>query len=440
MSAHEAGVVEICRRLIAIDSSNYGQGRAEGERVAAAYVAGLLREAGYDPVVLESRPTRANVVLRVPGSEPGLPGLLVHGHLDVVPAEAADWSVDPFAGVVRDGWLYGRGAMDMKDMVAMMLATLLDWAREDVRPRRDVVFAFTADEEDDGQLGAEFLVDEHPDLFTGLEAAIGESGGTPVDVAAADGTPRRFYPVAVAERGSLHMSVRATGTAGHGSLRNDDNAVVHLVGGLARIAAHRWPLSLTPPVRALLEQATEALGIEADLASDAGVEAVLDRLGELRVFAEPTLRCSMTLTVLEAGTKMNVIPSAARAEIDVRSLPGTDDEMLALIDELLGPAVERTQLSDGRAIAAPLASPWFDAIRACIEAADPGAIVLPFCMAGGTDAKPFSRLGLACYGFAPRGPDPEGRLAAGAHGVDERIPVAALEGGHRMLRSFLDAV
>lgn len=439
MSASD--VVEICRRLIAIDTSNYGQGRAEGERAAADWVLALLRAAGYEPVVLESAPSRANVVLRVPGASRELPGLLVHGHLDVVPAEAADWTVAPFAGEVRDGWLYGRGAMDMKDMVAMMLATLLDWAREGIVPRRDVVFAFTADEEDDGQLGAEFLVDEHAELFAGVEAAIGESGGAPVDVADAAGTTHRFYPVAVAERGSLHMSVEAAGTAGHGSVRNDDNPVVHLVNGLQRVAARRWPLLLTPPVQALLEQATATLGIDdADLASEAGIDAVLDRLGALRAFVEPTLRCSTTLTVLEAGTKMNVIPSSARAEIDVRSLPGTDEEMLRAIDDLLGPAVTRTQLSDGRAIAAPLESPWYDAIRATIEATDPGAIVVPFCMAGGTDAKPFSRLGVACYGFAPRGPDPEGRMAAGAHGVDERIPVAALEGGHRLLRGFLEAV
>ncbi len=371
--------------------------------------------------MLESAPGRANVVLRVAGASRALPGLLVHGHLDVVPAEAADWSVGPFAGEVRDGWLYGRGAMDMKDMIAMMLATLLDWAREGTAPRRDVVFAFTADEEDDGQLGAEFLVDEHPELFAGVEAAIGESGGAPVDVVAADGATRRFYPVAVAERGSLHMSVRASGTAGHGSVRNDDNAVAHLVAGLGRVAAHRWPLLLTPPVRALLEQASAALGLDAaELDSEAGVAAVLERLGPLRAFAEPTLRCSTTLTVLDAGTKMNVIPSAARAEIDVRSLPGTDAEMLRIVDELLGPAVTRTQLSDGRAISAPLASPWFDAIRATVEAADPGATVVPFCMAGGTDAKPFSRLGLACYGFA--------RAAPTRRAGSRRAPTASTSG------------
>ncbi|WCB95157.1 putative succinyl-diaminopimelate desuccinylase [Baekduia alba] len=433
-------VVELCAQLIAIDSTNFGPAGAKGEREVADYFVPLLRAAGYDPTVLESAPTRANVVVRVTGTSRELPALLVHGHLDVVPAAAEDWSVPPFAGRVADGFVWGRGATDMKDMIASMLATLLAWAREGVRPRRDLVFAFVADEEDDGQRGAEWLVDEHPELFAGVAAAIGEAGGAPVDVAAPDGTTHRFYPVAVAERGSLHMSVRATGTAGHGSQRNDDNAVVHLVAGLQRLAAHRWPLRPTPATQAFLEQATRTLGLDVDVRTEAGIEAALDRFGALRPFVEPALRCSTTLTVLEAGNKMNVIPSAARAEIDVRSLPGTDDAMLAIVDELLGPAVSRTMLSDSRAIAAPLESPWYDAIARCVVAADPEATVLPFCMAGGTDAKPFSRLGIPCYGFAPRGPDPEGRVPSGAHGVDERIPVAALEGGARMLRALLETI
>jgi acetylornithine deacetylase/succinyl-diaminopimelate desuccinylase-like protein len=433
-------VVELCSRLIAIDSTNFGPAGAKGERAVADYLVTLLRHAGFAPDVLESEPTRANVVLRVAGHSPELPALLVHGHLDVVPAEAADWSVPPFEGRVADGFLWGRGATDMKDMIAMMLATLLAWEREGVRPRRDIVFAFVADEEDDGQRGAEWLDDEHPELFAGVEAAIGESGGTPVDVSSPDGTARRFYPVAVAERGSLHMAVHAAGSAGHGSQRNDDNAVGHLVRGLQRVADHRWPLRLTPATRTFLEQAVEALALDADLDTEAGVDAVLDQLGALRAFVEPALRCSATPTVLRAGTKLNVIPSTARAELDVRSLPGTDDEMLATIDALLGPAVSRTMLSSSRAIDAPLGSPWFAAIERSIAASDPGAVVLPFCMAGGTDAKPFSRLGLACYGFAPRGPDPAGRVATGAHGVDERVPVAALEGGARMLRDLLERI
>ena len=262
-------VVEICSELIAIDTSNYGRRGCKGERAAANYLLEQLPSGAFEPVLLESAPTRANVVVRVPGSEQHLPGLLVHGHLDVVPADPAQWSTRPFAGEIRDGFVWGRGATDMKDMVAMMLATLLDWAAEGIRPRRDIVFAFVADEEEDGQFGAEWLVREHAELFEGVEAAIGEAGGVPVEVRATDGGLRRFYPVAVAERGSLHMSVEARGTAGHGSRPNSDNAVTRLVRALARVEVHRWPLTLSPITRAFLDDAAKALLIDADLESEA---------------------------------------------------------------------------------------------------------------------------------------------------------------------------
>jgi acetylornithine deacetylase/succinyl-diaminopimelate desuccinylase-like protein len=432
-------VVEICADLIRTDTSNYGRNGPAGERAAADYVVALLRSAGYDPALLESEPGRANVVLRVPGADRDLPALLVHGHLDVVPADAAHWSVPPFAGQIADGYLWGRGAMDMKGMLATMLATLLAW-RDGSGPRRDIVFAFVADEEEDGRFGAEWLVREHPELFAGVRAAIGEAGGVPVETVAADGTNRRFYPVAVAERGSLHMSVVATGTAGHGSRPNDDNPVTHLVRALDRLAGHRWPMAISPTVRAFLELSAEALGLDADLSSESGIEALLERLGPLRDYVEASLRSSANLTVLAAGYKVNVIPSTARAEVDVRSLPGQDDEVLATIDELLGDRVTRTMLAHSPAIAAPVDSPWFDAIRRCIEDADPGAVVLPFCMGGGTDAKPFAGLGIIGYGFAPLGRDPDGRTVSGMHGVDERVPVAGLERGAVMLRRFLESV
>ncbi|MFB9835116.1 M20/M25/M40 family metallo-hydrolase [Actinoallomurus acaciae] len=435
-----ADVVEICSRLVSIDTSNYGRAGSNGERAAADYVLGLLRDAGYDPLLLESAPTRANVVLRVPGSTPGLPALLVHGHLDVVPAEPADWTVDPFAGLVADGYVWGRGATDMKDMVAMTLATLLDWAAMGARPRRDIVVAFVADEEEDGEFGAEWLVAEHPGLFDGVRAAIGEAGGVPEEAYAADGSALRFYPVAVAERGSLHLSVSARGTAGHGSRRNDDNAVERLVSGLDRLSRHRWPIALTPPARAFLEQTGAALGVAMDLDSESGIESALDRIGGLRAYVEPALRCSANLTVLSAGYKVNVVPGLARAEIDVRSLPGTDARMLAVIDELLGDSIERDFLSNRPALSAPMDSEWYDAIQRSLHKADPGAIVVPYCMGGGTDAKPFATLGIAGYGFSPLGVDPDGRVPSGMHGVDERVPVAALEAGRRVLSDFLTTV
>lgn len=436
----EIDVVEICARLVSIDTQNFGHAGTKGERAAAAYVAELLRAAGYHPLVLESAPTRANVILRVPGTLRDAEALLVHGHLDVVPADAEHWTVPPFEGRVGGGYVWGRGATDMKDMLAMMLATLLEWARDGTRPRRDIVFAFVADEEEDGQYGAEWLVDVHPELFTDVAAAIGESGGVPVDVAAADGTRRRFYPVAAAERGSLHMSVRADGTAGHGSRPNHDNPVSRLVDGVHRLARHEWPVQLTPVVRTFLEESAAALGIAADLTREAGIAALLDGLGELRDYVEPSLRSSTTPTVLDAGYKFNVVPDTARAEIDVRTVEGSHHEVLSFIRDTLGPDVSITQLSDSPAISSPLDSPWLDAIRRCVHETDPRAVVVPYCMGGGTDAKPFAKLGIHGYGFTPLGVDPEGRVASGMHGVDERVPVTALREGQRMLRRLLEAV
>ena len=439
MSA-DPGVVEICSKLIRFDTTNFGASGCRGERAAADYVLALLVSAGYEPLLLESAPRRANVVLRVPGLSRSLPGLLVHGHLDVVPADAGEWSVPPFEGRVADGYVWGRGAMDMKYMIAMMLSTLVRWSRTNVRPRRDIVFAFVADEEHEGRFGAEWLVDHHPDLFSGVTAAISESGGEPVDVTGAGGVVRRFYPVAVGERGSLHMSASSTGTAGHGALPHDDNPVVHLVKALNRLIEHRWPLQLVPAVAACVREATASLGIDADPDDEAGLENVLDRLGALRDYIDPTLRCSTTVTVLQAGAKTNVIPSTARAEIDVRSLPGTDEEMLTEVDKLLGPSVSRTMLANRHAVSAPLDSEWFTAIRACVQEADPGSFVVPYCMAGGTDAKAYARLGIAGYGFAPLGPDPAGRKGEGIHGVDERVPIASLEFGQRLLERVLETI
>ncbi len=433
-------VVRICSELIAIDTSNYGQAGATGELRAAQYIDNLLRGAGYEPELIEPAPTRANLVLRVPGSDACLPGLLVHGHLDVVPADKDQWTVAPFEGLVNDGYVWGRGATDMKDMVAMMVATLLQWSVEGTRPRRNVVFAFVADEEEDGALGAEWLARNRPELFDGVEAAVGESGGRGLVVEAPNGMTHRFYPIAVAERGSLHLHVRADGTAGHGSRPNPDNPVAHLVTGLARITAHRWPMTITNAPAELLTVAARTLGLEVDLTSEGSVSALLDHLGPLREFVESSLRCSTNVTVLNAGYKFNVIPSDAHAEIDVRSLPGSEEQQLAIIDELLGPHVSRSFLSYRPAIGAGWDNPWYEAMAQTVLRHDPDGIVVPFCMGGGTDAKPFGELGMLGFGFSPCGLDPEGRMPVGMHGVDERVPVSSLIDGFHMVEEFLRTV
>lgn len=431
---------EMCAHLIRFDTSNYGGGESAGETPLAEEIARLVREAGYDPQLVAREPHRASVIVRVDGSRPDLPGLLVHGHLDVVPAEPEQWSVPPFSGLIQDGYVYGRGAIDMKDMVANMVCTLLDWARDGVTPQRDIVFVFVADEEDQGQWGAEWLVDEHPELLRGVGAAIGESGGAAMALNRTDGESVTLYPVAVAERGTLHLRLTARGTSGHGSRPTADSAITKLLGAAYRINSHRWPLALTDTVRRYITEVNAALGHAVDLDSEAGVEQAIEQMGEAGQVAAITVRCSATTTVLTAGYKTNVIPGVAEAEVDVRCLPGTFDDTLATMRELIGPEVESELIDPGHPTDFSADSPWFAAIRATILRHEPAAVVVPYCMGGGTDAKSFTRLGAECFGFAPRTLDPEGRLGTGMHGVDERVPVASINGGQAILSDFLRTV
>jgi acetylornithine deacetylase/succinyl-diaminopimelate desuccinylase-like protein len=430
-------VEDLCARLIRFDTTNRGHGQGAGERDCAEFVAEQLLDAGLKPLTLERAPRRTNVVASIAGADASLDPLLVHAHLDVVPADPDEWSVPPFAGEIRDGFVWGRGAVDMKDMIATLLTVVRRWSAEGRGPRRDIVFAFVADEEDRGFYGAHWLVHEHPGLFEGCRAAIGESGGYTVPLRSASGAPVRLYPVGTAERGTAHLLVTANGRAGHGSRRNDDNAVVKLVNVLARLAAHRWPVVLTPTVQAFLERAGAALGVEVDLSD---VDATLERLGPAAKLAENTVRNSTTPTVLNAGYKVNVIPGVAQAQVDTRVLPGTDDAMLAEIDRLLGTDAHRELINHQPPVQAPVDSPWFTAMASAIRAEDPDAVVVPYCMGGGTDAKAFSQLGIDCFGFAPLLLPDGFDYRSMAHGVDERVPVAGLHFGVDVLDRFLSTV
>jgi len=434
-------VVRFTSELIRIDTTNGGGGEGN-ERPAAEYAAGLLAAAGLEPRVLESAPGRANVVTRVPGTDPEAPGLLVHGHLDVVPADPGLWSVHPFSGEVRDGMVWGRGAIDMKGAVAMMIAVARHWARTGVRPRRDIVFAFTADEEDSAAYGAEWLVRMHPELFAGCSEAIGESGGHTVHLRAPDGRGLRVYPVAAGERGSAWLKLTANGTAGHGSKINPDNAVGALAAAVARIDAHQWPYRLTPVTAAALTEIGAALGVKVDLDAPGfdpqrDLPPLLDRLGEAAGLVRATLRESANPTMLDAGYKVNVIPSTATAGVDGRVLPGGEELFARTMDELTGPRVEWEYAHHSPPVQAPVESALFAAARAALLAEDPGAHVVPVCMTGGTDAKQFAELGIAGYGFTPLLLPPDFDRDALFHGVDERVPEEALRFGVRVLSRLL---
>ncbi|MGW0608945.1 M20/M25/M40 family metallo-hydrolase [Streptomyces sp. NPDC002788] len=422
-------VVTFTSDLIRIDTTNRGGGDCQ-ERPAAEYAAARLAEARLEPALLERTRGRTNVVARVEGTDPSAGALLLHGHLDVVPAAAADWSVHPFSGEIRDGVVWGRGAVDMKNMDAMILAVVRAWARLGVRPRRDIVIAFTADEEASAEDGSGFLADEHAALFEGCTEGISESGAFTFH----DGGGRQIYPIAAGERGTAWLKLTARGRAGHGSKVNRDNAVTRLSAAITRIGEHEWPLRPTPTVRAALTELAALYGIDSELTD---VDTLLDKLGPVAKLVESTVRNSANPTMLDAGYKVNVIPGEAVAYVDGRYLPGGEEEFRSTLDRLTGPDVEWEFHHREVALQSPLDSPTYARMRAAVEEFAPEGHVVPYCMSGGTDAKQFSRLGITGYGFTPL-KLPEGYdYAAMFHGVDERVPVEALHFGVRVLDRFL---
>ena len=423
-------VAAIASDLIRIDTTNPGDHSGPGERGAAERVAELLAEVGLEPVVLESHPKRASVVARIEGEDRSRPALLIHGHLDVVPADAGDWQVHPLSGETRDDCVWGRGAVDMKDMDAMMIAVIRQRLREGRRPPRDVVLAFPADEEAGGTWGARWLVDNHAGLFEGVTEAIGEVGGFSATIGG-----RRLYLLQAAEKGMAWMRLTARGTAGHGSMLQPDNAVTELAEAVARIGRHEWPVRLTPAVQGFLDEAAAALG------TDAGPDDYRDllaKIGPVSRLVGATLSNTLNPTMLSAGYKVNVVPQTASAQVDGRFLPGHEEEFFAGVDSLLGPGIQREFVHHDIAVETTLDGDLAAAMATALLDQDPDGRIVPYCLSGGTDAKSFSRLGIRCFGFTPLRLPADLDFAGMFHGVDERVPVEALRFGVRVLDKFLD--
>ena len=336
-----AEVVDICRDLLRIDTTNTGDTTtSKGERRAAEYVAAQLSEVGLEPTIVESAPGRTSVIARFAGTDPQRGALLVHGHTDVVPADASEWSVDPFGGEIKadangDEYLWGRGAIDMKDFDAMMLAVVRDWRRRGVTPPRDIVLAFTADEEAGGEYGAHYVVDNHPELFEGCTEAVGEVGGFSVSIS----NDLRLYLIQTAEKGIDWLRLHAKGRPGHGSMMADDNAVTALAEAVARVGRHRFPIQITPAVRDFLSEISDVLGIDLNLDDP---ELAIAKLGPIANLVGATIRDTANPTGLSAGYKHNVIPGTASATVDCRTLPGRSEAFLAEIRDLVGPDIDMT--------------------------------------------------------------------------------------------------
>jgi len=419
----------IASELIRFDTTNFGEGRSKGETEAAEYVAAKLEALGLTPQLFDSAPRRTSVVTRVPGRDGTKPALVVHGHLDVVPADPTQWSVDPFAGEIRDGLLWGRGAVDMKNMDAMILTALGDVLSAGGQPERDLVIAFFADEENGGAYGSHFLVREHPELFAGATEAISEVGGYSIDI---EGKPA--YLLQTGEKAMIWARLVAEAPAGHGSRLVARNAVTELAEAVAKIGRLEFPVQLTDTTRELVAELARILGTDAE---QLGPDELVLRTGSAAGFITATLRNTANPTMLTAGYKSNVIPERAEARVDIRPLPGQEDEVLALIDELIGENVRIELVTKDTGLENPTRGELVDAIGATIARHDPGVPVLPYLMPAGTDNKALSTLGIRGYGFAPLKLPVDLDFPAMFHGIDERVPLSALTFGRAVLADLL---
>ena len=426
----EAEVVKICQDLIRIPSVNFGEGRGD-EKAVAEYIVSSLAEVGIASEIFESAPNRCNVIARLPGRDATRPGLVVHGHIDVVPANADDWSVDPFAAEIRDGVIWGRGAVDMKNMDAMILAIVRKWARTGYKPPRDIVLAFFADEEAGMTFGSRWMAAEHPEVFAGCSEAISEVGGFSVTVA--DG--KRLYFVEAAQKGIHWMKLTAHGRAGHGSMMNDENALTSIAEAVAKIGRYEWPQRYTKTVKALFSKIAQVTGKKYD---ESDLRPLLSEIGPTARMIGATLQNTANPTMLEAGYKANVIPGSASAVIDGRFLPGYEDELNKTIREIIGPDISIETISRDIALEIEFEGDLVEAMCKAITTFDPEGIPVPYLMSGGTDNKALSELGIIGYGFSPLQLPADLDFMALFHGVDERVPISGLEFGVKVLENFLE--
>jgi len=426
----EDEAVSICQDLIRIPSVNYGEGKGD-EKAVAEYVVESLSEVGITATIYESAPNRCNVIARIKGSDPTRAGLVVHGHLDVVPANADDWSVDPFSAEIRDEMIWGRGAVDMKNVDAMILAIVRSWARSGFTPERDIVLAFFADEEAGMTYGSRWMTANHPEVFAGCSEAISEVGGFSVTVA--DG--KRLYFVEAAQKGIHWMKLTARGRAGHGSMMNDDNALTALTDAVAKIGRYQWPQRYTKTVKVLFKKISEATGKPYD---ENDLRPLLKEIGPTERMIGATLQNTANPTMLEAGYKANVIPGSASAVIDGRFLPGYENELNETIRSIIGKDIEIETISRDIALEVDFEGDLVEAMCNAITKFDPEGIPVPYLMSGGTDNKALSELGIVGYGFSPLRLPADLDFMALFHGADERVPISGLHFGVNVLKDFME--
>lgn len=428
----ENETILLCQEMIRIPSVNYGEGKGD-EKAMAEYVAAKLSEVGITSELIETAPNRVNVVAKIEGRDTNRPGLVLHGHIDVVPAHADDWSVDPFSGLIKDGFIWGRGAVDMKDMDAMILATVRMWKRVEYLPPRNVLLVFFADEEAGSNYGSRWLVKNRPEIFAGYSEAVSEVGGFSVTVTG----DNRLYLIEAAQKGIQWMKLTAKGTAGHGSFVNHDNSVTKISNAVARIGNYEWPQLETKTNAKFFKKLAEVTGQKYD---PKDVSLLLNELGNATKMIGATISNTANPTMLEAGYKVNVIPQEASAYIDGRFLPGHEDQLSKTIKNLVGEDIEVEIVTRDIALEVDFAGPLVDAMCTAIQSEDSAGIPVPYLMSGGTDNKALHDLGITGYGFSPLKLPKDLDFFSLFHGVDERVPIDGLKFGVRVLVNFLDNI
>ena len=425
----EDDVVKLCQELIQIPSVNFGEGKGD-EKAAAEYVAAKMKEVGIESKIYESAPKRCSVVARIEGRDKSKPGLVVNGHLDVVPANAADWSVDPFSGVIKDGCIWGRGAVDMKNMDAMILAVIRLWAKHNYQPERTIVIVFFADEEAGGIYGSRWMAEKHPEVFAGCSETISEVGGFSLTLLSG----KRVYAIEASQKGIEWMKLTAEGVAGHGSMVNNANAVTRLSEAIAKIGNHTWPQRITKTSDLFFQKISELSGKPYDRNN---LQPLIDEVGPMGKMIGATLCNTTNPTMLGAGYKANVIPQSASAVVDGRTLPGYEKELLDTVKTLVGEHVKVESLVSDIPLEVEFGGPLVDAMIAAIKSEDPEGIPIPYLLSGGTDNKALAKLGIVGYGFSPLKLPPDLDFTGLFHGIDERVPIDSLQFGARTLFHFL---
>jgi len=416
---------ELLQRLIRFKTVN----PPGDEEECIRYVAGLLGEYGIESQLFAKVPGRPSLVARVKG-EGSAPPLLLYGHVDVVPAPDEElWEHPPFSGENAGGYIWGRGALDMKGGVAMMIAALLKAKAEGLRLPGDVILCVVSDEENGGDFGARFMVEEHPEWFAGVRYAIGEFGASSLYLAG-----RRFYPIMVAEKQICHLEAIIKGKGGHGSMPVRGQAMAKLGALLQALDRKAFPVRLTAATRGMLQAIAAALpGLKGALLKgffgSSLAEPILTALGPKAGILHAVLRNTVSATVIRGGESTNVIPSEIVVRLDGRILPGcTSADFLAELRTVLGDDLElKITRHDPGVGEADLG--LFEVLRSVLRAADPEGFPIPFLLPGVTDGRHFARLGIQTYGFLPMRLPEDFKFSETIHARNERIPIEALEFG-----------